>query len=54
MSSVDKLLELQLKMKRCYDTYQDVPENITTDYFGILESLSQEESEELRNKSLFL
>ena len=54
MTAVDKLVELQLKMKRCYDTYQDVPENITSDYFGILESLSKEESEELRNKSIFI
>jgi hypothetical protein len=54
MTVIDKLVDLQLKMKKYYDTYQEIPDNITADYFKMLESLTKEESEQLRNKSIFI
>jgi len=48
---VDRVLELETKIKKCYDCYQEISDDLAFDYFEMLQSLTKEQCAELNQKS---
>ena len=49
-SLVDRVLELESKITKCYNSYQSIPDSLALEYYEMLDALTEEELEQLNQK----